>query len=128
MGCVKQAYKDKKEVTAVSLQSIVIPFASFISFTHSIKKLFRLHYSTLETFLCIIHKHYINGQGCTATYIIKTLGLLESSSTRRSLSYRLATLLSYGLVYCITVKGVRYYYLSDKSKSILEGINKADKK
>lgn len=69
----------------------------------------------------------MNGKGCTVSNLMNTLYSVPSATHTRTIHYRLATLVRHGLVYSLTVKGFNYYFLSDKSKGILEDLHKAKK-
>lgn len=125
---MKVAQKAQKGVNPIPLQYTVKPFLSFIKFIQYIKKATGLQNTTLELFLAISYKHYTNGKGCTVTYLVSTLYNSNGTSLRRSINYRLDTLLGKGLVYSVPMKGRICYYLSDKAKGILEEVNQAKSK
>ena len=117
-----------EEATTDNLQQVVYSFLPFLNLSQSLKRLLGLQHSTLETFLCLVNAHYTNGRGLAVSSIMKLQYKGVSASYTRAIDYRLDTLIKHGLVYSMKVKHVNYYYLSDKAKGILEGINKGDKK
>lgn len=116
---MKGAHRSRKQANPPNPQQAVSSFISFLSIVIPLKRLLGLKFNTLEAFLCIVYSYFTNGKGCTSTKLVRMLYKDDSGIHYRGLMYRLTTLEKRGLIYSITVKGIKYYYLADKGKEIV---------
>lgn len=117
---LKTRIKSKEvRVVPVSKRINVIPFIAVISYLPILKRVFRLHFSTLELFLFIVDRCFARNVGCSVHYLCMRLYGDASSSNYRSVHYRLVTLTSKGFVRTDRKKGLLVYYLTDKAKGML---------